>query len=432
MRLPGFLSRHTEFIGHVATMMSGRTVAAAIALFTTPIVARLFVPSDFGVAAAFTASVSIVSMIAALRYEAALSLPKQDQEALVLLALAHWILFVVCLAMLVAVVIYASTEIRIPVMDLLGNWAWLLPLAVLLSGALKVHENWLIRKKAFSVSSVSLVVGNATTSGTRIGFGAVGGTSVYGLILGDLLGTACRLVVQKSAAKEGLRATFVGIDWKAMRQVASAYSDFPRLNAPAGFVFTLGGNLPVLLFGVMFSPAVAGMYAMANRLAQVPITIVASSMRRVFLQKAASIHNRGGSLRKAFLLSTGGLAVLGAIPLACLSMFGEPILRWLLGDRWIEAGRYLEIIAPWMFMIWVTATSNPVFVTLRKQKLWLSLQTSLTILRLGAFGVAYALAASPEWTLHAFVIVTVLGNLFTIGIALSLILRQQAAEDALI
>jgi O-antigen/teichoic acid export membrane protein len=270
------------------------------------------------------------------------------------------------------------------------------------------------------------VVGNAVTGGSRIGFGAFTGTSVYGLIVGHLMGTACRLFVQKSAAREGLRATFARIGWPVMRRVATAYADFPKLNAPAGFVFTLGGNLPVLLFGAMFSPAVAGMYAMANRLAQVPMTIVSSSMRRVFLQKAAAINNRGASLRKAFLLATGGLAILGVIPLMCLSMFGQPMLVWLLGDRWLDAGRYLEIIAPWMFMIWVTAPANPVFVVLRKQKYWLSLQTWLTILRLGAFGLAYFLAAGPEWTLQAFVIVTVLGNLFTISVALTMILRSSA------
>jgi O-antigen/teichoic acid export membrane protein len=44
------LRANSEFIGNVAVMMSGKTIAAVIALFTMPIVARLFVPSDFGVA----------------------------------------------------------------------------------------------------------------------------------------------------------------------------------------------------------------------------------------------------------------------------------------------------------------------------------------------------------------------------------------------
>jgi O-antigen/teichoic acid export membrane protein len=147
-------------------------------------------------------------------------------------------------------------------------------------------------------------------------------------------------------------------------------------------------------------------------------------MRRVFLQKAAATNNSGRSLHKAFLLVTGGLALLGAIPFTCLSLFGQPLSIWLLGERWLTAGRFLEIIAPWMFMIWVTAPSNPIFVVLRRQKLWLLVQTILTLLRLGAFGLAFVIAAGPEWTLQAFVMVTVVGNIVTILMAFMLISQR--------
>ena len=149
-----------------------------------------------------------------------------------------------------------------------------------------------------------------------------------------------------------------------MRSIGRLYSDFPRLNAPAGLVFALGNQLPVLLFGVMFSPVAAGLYAMSIRLAKVPTTILSSSVRRVFLQKAASIRNRGGSLLKGYLLATGGLALIGVLPAIVVVMYGQPMMGWLLGDRWVEAGLYLEIIAPWMFMLLVTSPANPVFIVM--------------------------------------------------------------------
>jgi O-antigen/teichoic acid export membrane protein len=426
MRLTTFFSRHSEFIGQVATLMSGKTIAAAIALFTTPIVARLFEPSDFGVAAVFVSIISIVSNISSLRYEATLSLPKSEDEARTLMALCYWILLAVCLGMLILVGTFRIGGISVTTLELLGPWSWLLPFGVLLMGSLHVQECWLTRKKLFKISSVSLVTGNAVTSGSRISFGALFGTSAYGLIVGYLLGTLVRLIVQRSASKEALQVSFRDVDWPAMRRTARDYADFPKLNAPAGLLFALGGNLPILLFGGMFSPAVAGLYAMAHQLARVPTGIVATSLRRVFLRKAAAIVNRGGSLRKAFLLATGGLALLGLVPLVVLSLFGQPLLGWLLGARWLEAGRYLEIIAPWMFIIWVTAPANPVFVVLRRQKFWLVLQSTITVLRLAIFGVAYLIAAGPVWTLRAYVTVTVVYNTVTILIALALTSRHAA------
>ena len=420
------LAKHKPFIGNVAAMMSGKSAAAAIALVTMPIVARLFSPSDFGIGAAFLAVVSIVSNPASLRYEMALVLPDSQQEATTLMALAYWILLAVCGCMLALLGLYEMAGLRWASLEILGVWMWLLPLGVFLMAAVQIQEQWLARTVSFKLIAVSTVLGTVINAGTRIGLGLYAGSSAFGLIISNILGTFGRLVFQKSASAKGAGALLGHLDSASMREVARRYADFPRLNAPAGLVTALGQNLPVLLFGVMFSPAAAGFYSMANRLSQVPTTVVANSMRRVFLQKAASIHSRGGSLRKSFLLTTCCLALAGALPFGCLWLFGQPLLGWLLGARWYDAGRYLEIMAPWLLMLWVTAPSNPVFIVLRKQKLWLALQLWLTALRLGAFGLAYALSAGPEWTLQAFVIVTIAANLFMIGFAWNLISKFQA------
>jgi len=406
--------------------MSGRAVAAGIALVTMPIVARLFTPGDFGVASMFLSIVGIISHVSALRYEGALVLPKEEEEALTLMAFAYRVLFTFFIALLVVLAVYTWAGATWQVLELLGVWKWLLPLGVLLTSSLKIQGSWLTRKQRFGVVAVSLVAGGSATSATRIAAGIAAGSSVQGLIAGSLLGLSCRLLVQKTASIDGLRATFSRIGWRRMKQVAQRYSDFPKLNAPAAIIASLGRNLPILLMGVMFTPGVAGFYAMANRLSRAPIEIVANSMRRVFLQKAAEIKNRGRSLRKAFLLATGGLVILGIIPFGCVWLFGQPLLTWLLGGQWFEAGRYLEIMAPWLFMAWVVAPTNSVFIVLRQQRSFLFLQTVLTVLRLGAFGVAFAIGADSEWTLQAFVTVTVAGQLVIVALALFLI--SQHAE----
>jgi len=402
-------------------MMSGRAIAAGIALVTMPVVARLFTPGDFGVAALFLSIVGITSSVSALRYEGALVLPKEAEEALTLMAFAYRVLFTVFIVMLVVLAVYTWVGTTWRVLELLGVWKWLLPLGVLLTTSLHIQESWLARGQKFRIVAASLVVGNSVTSATRITLGVTAGSSVHGLIAGNLLGMSCRLILQKTASSEGLRATFSRIGWHRMKLVARRYADFPKFNAPAALVSSLGQNLPILLMGVMFTPAVAGFYAMANRLSRVPIEIVANSMRKVFLQKAAEIKNRGRSLRKAFLLATGGLAIFGLIPFGCVWLFGQPLLTWLLGLRWFEAGRYLEIMAPWLFMAWVIAPTNSVFIVLREQRSFLFLNIFLTVLKLAVFGLAFFIAADSEWTLQAFVIVTVAGQLLTMAVSLFLI-----------
>lgn len=425
MRLPSSLQRHNTFLGNVATMMSGKSISAVIALLTMPIVARLFSPSDFGIAAVFLSLVGIVSNVGTLRYSAALVLPDHEPEALLLMALAYRILIALCAIMLLLIAGYELSNWAVPLLESLGAWLWLLPLGILLLTTLGIQENWLARKRQFKIVAVSMVVGSTTTGGTRIGFGIVGGSSVIGLLAGNMLGQVCQLAIQKTASSEGLRSMFRRMTWSQIRHIAAKYSDFPRLNAPAALLSAVAQQLPVLLLGVLFSPAIVGFYAMAMRLSHVPVEIVAKSVRRVFLQKAAEINNRGRSMRLAFLLSTGALALVGAIPLVVLWFFGEPLVTWLLGERWAQGGRFLEIVAPWLYMIWITAPSNSVFVVLRKQRAWLTLQATVTALRMATFGLAYALAAGPEWTVGAFVTATVIGNLIIIATAVLFIARNE-------
>jgi O-antigen/teichoic acid export membrane protein len=424
------LSRNKEFLGHVATLMTGKGLAGLIAILTMPIVARLFNPDEFGIAAMYLAIVNLVGAEAGLRYEQGIALPPSDEEAITIMALAYRILAFVCGACLILIAVYEASGLSWDALELLGGWIWLLPLGVLLSATLRIQESWLTRTKSFKRMSASMVVGNASTGISRIAFGALMGSTVFGLVMGLLIGIVSRIAMQMSACAMPVRRALASGHSTKLRDVARRYSDFPLYSMPAGFVYSVGQNLPFVLFGVMFSPAVVGLYAMARQLLYPPVRMVADSVRRVFFQKIAQMAGRGRSLQQAFLLATGALAVLGLPPLLIIMIFGQDLIAWFLGDRWSQAGLYAEIIAPWVFMVLLMGPSGSIFVVLREQRLFLVIQTAHTILRIGSFGIAYILGAGPESTLQGFVAVTVAGNLVIIFIAMLLSRRLPGGDGA--
>lgn len=419
--------KHGEFIRHVGVIVSGRSVAAVIGLIVTPIVARLFEPADFGTAASYLATAGVTATIASLRYEAALALPKEDKEAAEIAALAFRILPAFCVLLLLFIWIYEVAGAQWRPIELAGAWIWLLPVTVLAMGALDIQESWLARQRRFSAISRSVILDTSAGGIARIGFGYFLGSAPGGLIVGHLLGLAARLLSQGQSATKLFRDQVRSVDWIRLKSVAREYSDFARFNAPAGMLFSLGQNLPVLVFGVLFSPAMAGFFAMANRLSKLPVQIVSSSVRRVFLQKAATIQNSGRSLRRSFILTTVGLFALGTPPSLAVWLYGQPLLAWFLGARWHLAGQFLEITAPWLLAGWMAAPCNPVFIVLRRQESWLTLQVSVTVFRLSAFAIAYFLALNVSETLRLFVWFAVAGNLFIIATALMLIARHSPA-----
>ena len=141
--------RHKTFVGHIALLMSGKVVAAAIALVLTPVIARLFDPGDFGIAALFFSLSTMLGSVASLRYENALVIAKDEADALPLLSMTFRVLISVCLVLLAALALLKLIHVPVPYAEKLGLWIWAIPLSVFLMGFVTILENWLTRTKEY-------------------------------------------------------------------------------------------------------------------------------------------------------------------------------------------------------------------------------------------------------------------------------------------
>ena len=77
-----------SFASDVLKLAGGTAFAQALAILASPLITRLYGPEAFGLAALFTSIVGIVGVVACLRYELAIMLPKRDEEAANLLGLS--------------------------------------------------------------------------------------------------------------------------------------------------------------------------------------------------------------------------------------------------------------------------------------------------------------------------------------------------------
>ena len=71
----------SEFNKNVLLLASGTAFAQALPIVISPILTRIYTPSDFGTLSLFIAIVSIFASIANGRYELAIMLPKKDENA---------------------------------------------------------------------------------------------------------------------------------------------------------------------------------------------------------------------------------------------------------------------------------------------------------------------------------------------------------------
>ena len=82
-------SRSSSFTTDVLKLVTGTTFAQIIAVLASPLLTRLYGPEAFGFLALSTSIItSIIRVVACMRYELAIMLPKTDEEAANLLGLS--------------------------------------------------------------------------------------------------------------------------------------------------------------------------------------------------------------------------------------------------------------------------------------------------------------------------------------------------------
>lgn len=401
--------RHQTFVRDVATLITGKAAAVLVNFLSMPIVARLFEPEDFGVGALFVSLITIAATLATLSWERSVVIAKGDAEARSLCKLATSSLLGSCGLLWLSALACIALGLQVPFSDKLGVWIWVLPIGLMLLGLSQVADSWLTRAKQYRTIASADFLSTVITSASRIGTGLLG-SSVWGVISSYVLGKVAELLFVLSVIRPWKLPKLASDERPKLRDVAARNKDFPLYSAPNAFVRIMSQELPTVMLALMFSPAVVGFYAMASKLARLPLNLSLQALQRVFLQRLAEIMHAGRPIAPAYTKITVTLAALAFVPFLLLWLVADTLLVIFLGPKWEVAGHYVVILVPWLYALWISNPAGTVMTVLRKQALLLRVQILLAIARLAVFAVAYKVSASPEATLQAFVAVSALAG----------------------
>ncbi|MFK8032490.1 MAG: oligosaccharide flippase family protein [Gammaproteobacteria bacterium] len=413
--------RQSEFIVNVSKVFAGNGIVFAISLFAIPVVSRLYTPEHYGVIGLFISISSVVAIIATLKYEMALVLPEKDETAGDLLRATFLVTVLISLLTLVAIAVMKLCCSRFQIVESLGRYIWLLPVIIFLTATSKLLVNgWLIRKKQFGRMALAGMSNTLVNLGLRISLGFFIGSTVWGLVAGLLLGFAAGLLVAWPQSREGFKCSEGTSALSALKN----YPEFPIYTMPADFVRTFAQNLPIFMLGFIFSPVVSGLYYMADRLIKAPVELGLHAFRGVYLQKMSAMYNAHEPLRATYVKTVAIMFLLGVGPALLLFTFGTEILTFVLGDKWMQAGEFAEILAPLLLSFWITSPAAMLLITLRRQNYWLIVQATIAVLQLIVFLYTYTTGQTAVWALSAFVTVQLVINLLLMMLVFGLLGRQ--------
>lgn len=304
----------------------------------------------------FATIVGVLSVIACMSYEYAIVNPKSDKDAASLLVISLNIcaLFAFCI---IAPMMFLIGEELLDVLQMteLKSVLWLIPIAVWLAAAYIALNYWNTRTKNFTRLSIARVVGAASGTSGSLGFGFTGFTTGSYMIAAQTGGQAISTaVLGTKIARDNGQFIIKSLSWRRISVLLVKYKKFPIYYTISNLINTFSSQLPVFMFGIFFSPAVVGFYALSLRLLQAPMGLLGGAISQVFHEKAATAKI-DGTLPKLVANTFDNLVQVGVFPILLTGIFAVELFGLLFGSEWAEAGLYTAILSPWISFFFISS-----------------------------------------------------------------------------
>lgn len=354
-------------------MVVGSGLAYAIPLLALPVLSRLYSPEQFGVLGSVAALGALSALFLTLRYELAIVLPREDDEAEVIAAATAAMALLAVVPLTIALWAFAAilraggSDVE-RIMEVAG---WIPPYAILI-GWTQVGIGLANRHRMYqSIASASV--------GQQLGIAGLAA------LLGVLARGGPGLIVARVAGQALAVALFVAVHVRWVRRLPALLRDprrpallrehyrFPVFNVPYSLLGTFSREALVLLFTGFGNLAAAGHYALARLMLMAPASLLSASLSQLFYREAASSAGSEAFADFTFALQRVSTA-LGALPFGYLAIFGPEIISIALGDRWLEAGRYAALLSPIALLAVLTGWPERIFEVRRRQSLALWIQ----------------------------------------------------------
>lgn len=383
VKISSFTKPSNSFSGNVLKLVTGSVLAQALGMLFIPVVTRFFAPEAFGIVAIFSSITGIIGTVVCLRYNVAVMIPESNEEAVNILGVC--LLAVIFMTSLSALIIFLWSERIISLIHVseLKNYLWLIPVAIFLQGIFFALNSWNSRTKHFGRLSVAQIVSSLTSQVTKLTAGFAGfvsggvliGTSVFG----SMIATA---VLGGQILRDDKKFFLDHIRWRAIVNGCVRFWKFPIIDTWGILMNSISWQLPVLMLSSFFSPAIVGYYSLGFAVIKAPIDITAGALSQVFYQKACDEKNIKGNNGELVEKLMDNLIFVGLFPIMVLTVIGEELFAIIFGGRWFEAGRYMQILAPWVFFWFISSPLSTLFSVYERQGSALSVHSLILITRI--------------------------------------------------
>jgi O-antigen/teichoic acid export membrane protein len=417
LKLPRLVSQYIAptMLFDIGAVALGSLLSQLITLSASPVLTRLYGPTDFAVFALFTAFVTTVVPAASGRFDLASVVTPNREDVRGLLVVALLMIAATVFVLALAQFLGGGWLIALLGMGALAEWWLFLPVVVGICAVGVAFQYAANRRANYRLIAFATIAQSAANVCLSIVFGLSGVTG-DGLLVGFLGGAvvfASVLVVgcglPPSASTSG------GI--KRLWNLAKDYSRYPAFDASTAILNSAKFALPVLFLSKNYPLEVAGYYALISRVAVAPFSFLYNAVFQVNLRQSAEILSSNGDLLGYLRNLIAVLFLVVAIPCAVLAVVSPWLFEHVFGKEWRAAGELLRFLVPAIVIQFVASAVSGTIVAAGRVGLggaWRVFAFLITLGGLGAFagkcdveGVFILIAVLDVVTYAAYLVISI-------------------------
>lgn len=354
------------FVRNVAVMFSGNGLALVIPFLIAPLISRIYTPEDFAGFELFVRIMGLIAIVGSLRLELAILLPRDKNEVLALVKLCFRILIIVTVVSCLLILPFSEKIGVLLKNETLPTLLYLLPVGVFSLGALNIMNQYLIKSQSFKEAAIAKITMSASNNLGKYLIGLRIPTSL-GLSFGQILGALVPLLIMLRLRR--IREMFINMLRTELfpRVLLKRYKDFPLVNTFHAFFHEAQYASLLFLISAYYGEVVLGLFGFAFRYLKVPLTVFGVSIGQVLNEKWSRDLNDQRKIDSGVIQTLAVLFGIGLMPFSILFFFGEPIFSFIFGAEWALAGKYAEVISPWLFLNFVVSPISSLPILLNRQ-----------------------------------------------------------------
>lgn len=361
--------RLNKFIGDSFLMILSSGIAQVILIITTPIITRLYSPTEFGEFTIFSNIAMILIPIINARYDLLIVNTKNDRSANILSQISFLISLLI---LLILIPIFAISAWLYP--NFILDFIFIIIMLFLVS-LTNIFTNYLNKERKYKVLSLINVFRAGSMALLQIIFGLLALGSL-GLIIGFSLSYIAGITLGYKTFKKHFNILRDKEETKALfleNKNQLVYS------TPSILLNSLSFSVVVFFIGILYTNTEVGIYGMAIRVLGIPVTIISLGLSKIFMQQANDYYIEYGNFRNLLLKFSSILVIVSIILYVPLYLFSEELVNILLGHSWVDAITVIKIVIPLFVIRLIVSTVSLSVIVLQKQQLELILQALFLI-----------------------------------------------------